>query len=59
MKTNILLIFIFALLPFSPFPAFSDEMIDYGAIWKAWGIGGQKAYLWGFLDGSTDYEFTL
>ncbi len=39
-------------LALTPFPAFSEDMLDYGAIWKAWGVAGQTAYLWGFVDGS-------
>jgi hypothetical protein len=31
--------------------AFSADVQDYGKIWKAWGKGGQRAYLWGFIDG--------
>jgi hypothetical protein len=37
----------------TPFLAFSEEILDYGAIWKSWGREGQHAYLWGFLDGGT------
>jgi len=31
--------------------AFSADMQDYGKIWKAWGKGRQRAYIWGFIDG--------
>ena len=37
----------------TPSPAFPEEMLDYGAIWKGWGREGQHAYLWGFIDGGT------
>jgi len=37
---------------------FSDEMLDYGAMWKAWGREGQHAYLWGFIDGGTAVMLT-
>jgi hypothetical protein len=33
--------------------AFSEEMLDYGAMWKAWGREAQHAYLWGFIDGGS------
>lgn len=32
-------------------PAFSDDVPDYGKIWKIWGKEGQAAYLYGFVDG--------
>lgn len=49
-KLSIVLSIIGLLLP--PSSAFSEEMLDYGALWKAWGFAGQTAYLWGFVDGS-------
>jgi hypothetical protein len=38
-----MLFFIFFAL--IPSPALSEEMLDYGAIWKSWGREGQQAYL--------------
>lgn len=40
-------------------PAFSEEMLDYGAIWKGWRGGGQNAYLWGFIHGGTKVMLPL
>ena len=31
--------------------AHADEMQDCSKIWNYWGKDGQKAYLWGYLDG--------
>jgi hypothetical protein len=31
--------------------AFSADIQDYSKIWKAWGKGGQRAYICGFIDG--------
>ncbi len=40
-------------------PVFSEEMLDYGALWKGWGVAGQNAYLWGFIDGGAKVSITL
>ncbi len=53
MKKIIVVIAMLSILFMIPNTAFSEEMTDYGTIWKAWGSQGQHAYLWGFLDGST------
>jgi hypothetical protein len=56
-KLTLVIFFIgFALIPF---PVFSEEMLDYGAIWKAWGAGSQNAYLRGFVDGGSKVMMPL
>lgn len=50
-KLSIILFLVgFSLIPSL---AISEEMLDYGAIWKSWGRAGKHAYLWGFIDGGT------
>lgn len=57
MRTLIIVLFTVGLTMASN-TVFSDETIDYGAMWKAWGREGQHAYFWGFIDGSTAVMMT-
>lgn len=58
MKKLLIMIFFFSTTITSA-PVFSADMIDFGAMWKGWGVEGENAYLWGFSDGRTTTIMTL